>query len=70
MLICNVSYVIVLSILSMIYVILGVPTLNCKGNHVSFVLCLLRMIYNIIIYYMRNRSVFFTMLGILRPEMK
>lgn len=58
----------------MIYVILGLPTLNCKENHVSFVLCLLRMIYNIIIiiitYYMRNWSVFFTMLGILRPEMK
>lgn len=50
----------------MIYVILGLPTLNCKENHVSFVLCLLRMIDHIVIiiitYYTRNRSVFFTML--------
>lgn len=58
----------------MIYVILGLPTLNCKDNNVSFVLCLLRKIDHIVIiiitYYMRNRSVFFSMLGILRPEMK
>lgn len=58
----------------MIYVILGLPTLNCKENLVSFVLCLLRMIDHIVIiiitYNMRNRSVFFTMLGILKPEMK